>query len=502
MNRRFLVPHLVPLSPDLLPRSTAFASSREILRPTAAACAAVMLATLLVASLSSAQVITVDTGSGKGPVAAGNSQVVDRQFAQVAPTHVDLPKAELDPKSRILLERDLQSDQGFANRPFPRGHKGLTLKANGKLEPAGISYLNTVISEGLSAKPGTRVVITDVKIDKSRIVLDFDGGPDAKHRFLRHIQISAGPQMGDPDMDPSLINAAGDPAGSRITLVFSGYVPQLTTDQVKALLAPLISFDVKSRIQAYTDTLPTALKDAILGHKVLVGMNTDMVMFAKGQPNSKSREMDGQMPFEEWVYGTPPEEVDFVRINGNRVIRVEIAKDGQPLEIFTRDVVAPMLVSAGTPELAETKTRTVKEGDVDVDPDKEAAPTPPSLRKPGETLPTDNDSTGVMRPVQFPKPHTDDTPGANPDEQSSAPPASTPPANTPQPSASASPSQAGSKGTAQPASQNSQSQPASSTQPTIPVNTTPTDSKQQPPAGSNQLVSESSVGATARAVTN
>ena len=56
-----------------------------------------------------------------------------------------------------------------------------------------------------------------------------------------------------------------------------------------------------------------------------------MVMFAKGQPNSKSREMDGQMPFEEWIYGTPPEEVDFVRINGNRVIRVEIAKEGQPL---------------------------------------------------------------------------------------------------------------------------------------------------------------------------
>ncbi len=33
-------------------------------------------------------------------------------------------------------------------------------------------------------------------------------------------------------------------------------------------------------------------------------MNTDMVMFAKGQPTTKSREMDGQMPFEEWVYGT------------------------------------------------------------------------------------------------------------------------------------------------------------------------------------------------------
>jgi hypothetical protein len=349
---------------------------------------------------------------------------VDRQFRQVTPTQVDLPKTEIDPKTRILLERDMQSEQGFANRPFPRGHKGLTLQANGKLEPAGVDYLNMVVNDGLSAKPGTRVVVTDIKIGKSKITLDFDGGPDAKHRFLRHIQISAGPEMGDPDSDPSLMNQQGDPAGSRVTLVFANYVPVLTSAQVKALLEPLISFDVKTPVQAYTDTLPTALKDAILDHKVLVGMNTDMVMFAKGQPSKKSREMDGQMPFQEWVYGVPPEEVDFVRINGNRVIRVEIAKDGQPLAIFTRDVVSPMLMAAGTPELASTpNTRTVREGDVETDPNRQEAAPPPSLRNPGETLPTNNDSTGEMRPVQFPKPHTDDVPGANPDEQSSAPPA-------------------------------------------------------------------------------
>jgi hypothetical protein len=422
-----------------------------------------------------AQAITIDTGGGKGPIAAPGQ--VDRQFSQITPTHVDLPKTELDPKSRILLERDLQSDQGFANRPFPRGHKGLTLQANGKLEPAGVSYLNMVVNEGLSAKPGTRVVVTDIKIDKSRIILDFDGGPDAKHRFLRHIQISAGAPMGDPDEDPSLIDQSGNPAGSRVTLVFPSYVPELSSAQVKELLAPLISFDVKSPIQAFTDTLPNALKDAILSHKVLVGMNTDMVMFAKGQPNSKSREMDGQMPFEEWIFGVAPEEVTFVRINGNRVIRVEIAKEGRPLQVFTTDVVSPMLMAAGTPELAETKTRTIKEGDVEVDPDKQEAPAPPTLRKPGETLPAQNNSTGEMRPVQFPKPDTDNTPGADPDEQSSTPPATAQPAGTPSNTSASQPN-------AQPGPQ-----PNGTTPQPAPASTTPTDGKQQPPAGSNQLVS-------------
>jgi hypothetical protein len=445
----------------------------------AAGCAVV--AALAVAA-AGAQVLTVDT-SGKGRVAG--SGPVDRRYAQIEPTHVALSKAELDPRTRLLLLRAMQSEQGFAMRPFPRGHKGLTLQANGKLEPAGESYLNMVVSEGLSAKPGSRVVITDIKIDRSKIVFILDGGPDVKHRFLRHIQIGVGPEMGDPDVDPTLLNEAGEPSGSRLTLAFANYVPQLTAAQVKALLAPLISFDVKTPIQAFTDTLPSALKDAILGHKVLVGMTTDMVLFAKGQPVTKSREMDGQMPFEEWIYGTPPQDVDFVRINGNRVIRVEIAKEGKPIEIFTEDVVSPMMMANGTPELAQSNVRIVKEGDVERDPNREAPAPPPSLRMPGETLPTDDQSTGVMRPVQMPKPHPDEMPGANPDEQPSAPPASGQPSQT---SDGKPPSQSGA---AQPSPQNSQPPPTGGSQPqSAPANTAPAaNGSQQPPAPSNQLVS-------------
>jgi hypothetical protein len=228
-----------------------------------------------------------------------------------------------------------------------------------------------VVSEGLSAKPGARVVITDIKIDRSRIVFDLDGGPDAKHRFLRHIQISAGPEMGDPDIDPTIANSAGDPVGSRLTLTFADHVPEITPAQVKALIAPLISFDVKSPVQAFTDTLPPELKNAILGHKVLVGMTTDMVLFAKGQPTTRTREMDGQMPVEEWIYGAPPEEVDFVRVNGNRVIRLEVARDGEALQIFTKDVVTAMMTTDGTPVIT-ANTRTIHEGDVETNTDRQA----------------------------------------------------------------------------------------------------------------------------------
>src|SRR6478735_8614810 len=124
------------------------------------------------------------------------------------------------------------------------------------------------------------------------MVFDLNVGPHVKHCFLRHIQIGAGENTG-----PIVQTNDQDATGARLTLEFKGGVPELTGSQVKALLAPLISFDVKTPIQAFTDTLPPQLKDAILNHHVLVGMSTDMVLFAKGQPQSKSREIDGQMPF-------------------------------------------------------------------------------------------------------------------------------------------------------------------------------------------------------------
>ena len=260
-------------------------------RPIRRLTSSLALGAFLSASLSAAQVLTIDT-SGKGPVTA--NAPVDRQFMQIAPTHVALSKTPLDPKTRLEIVRIMQAEQGFAMRPFPAGHKGLTLTANGDLNPAGEAYLNMAISNGLSVKPGGRVVVTDVKVDHNKIIFDLNGGPDAKHRFLRHIQIGMGPEMDSP----VVADDGQEPVGSRLTLVFKGGIPELTGDQVKALLAPLISFDVKTPVQAYTDTLPKPLKEAILNHQVLVGMNTEMVMFAKGEPVNKIREMDGQMPIE------------------------------------------------------------------------------------------------------------------------------------------------------------------------------------------------------------
>lgn len=395
------------LAPSLVANASRQNDSR---RRMAILCA---VATVAFAAGAAAQItVNSKTGTVTNNTTGTAVNTVDRRYQQITPTHVPLTKTELDAKTRLDLIRVLQAEQGFAMRPFPRGHKGLTLAANGKLEPAGEEYVAMATSEGLSAKPGDRLVLTDLKIDHSKIVFDLNGGPDPRHRFLRHIQIGMG-----GDTNP--VVQGGDnqePVGARLTLTFQSHVPELTGAEVKALLAPLISFDVKTPVQAFTDTLPTKLKEAILNHHVLVGMSTDMVLFAKGQPDNKSREMEGQMPFEEWIYGKPPKDVEFVRINGNRVIRLEVAKMGEQPVIYSKDEVEGLMRTDGTPLEADATPRASKVGDVERDPTKEAPAAPPSLRNPGEKLPSDDDkSVGVMKPVQFPKQKPAPQPGANPD---------------------------------------------------------------------------------------
>jgi hypothetical protein len=147
------------------------------------------------------------------------------------------------------------------------------------------------------------------------------------------------------------------------------------------------------------------LKQAILDHHVLVGMSIEMVIYAMGEPQQKIREREGQMPFEEWIYGESPNPVEFVRINGNRVIRVEEAEVGKPPVIRADNEMGDYWSTNAATDQAKN-VHTVKLGDVDpADEAKQSAPQgpPPSLRLPGETLPTDNDKNHpVMGPVQYP----------------------------------------------------------------------------------------------------
>lgn len=300
------------------------------------------------------------------------------------PTDVQLPSSPLTERGRRELVRNLEAEQGFAHRALPMG-AGLTLRANGPLDPGPEKYKQMIYQKGQSAAPGDRVVITAILFKGDRIILDLNGGPYAKHRFLSHIQFNDNPVVQQP---------VEQPTGARVALVFEGHVPEISAPEVKALLDPVIDFGVKSSEQAYADTLPPALKDAIATHDVLVGMNHRMVLAALGSPESKIREHDSGEAngarYEEWIYGHVPQTVRFIRFHGDRVSVVEIAELGKAIQIHRTDETG----GYNSPDL----TREVAMGDA-VKKGEDAAPAPaPTLRKPGEPLP----DAGSDHRVQFP----------------------------------------------------------------------------------------------------
>ncbi|MBB6146544.1 hypothetical protein HNQ77_004523 [Silvibacterium bohemicum] len=358
---------------------------------------------------------------------------IDGKYLDFHPTDIPLPEAPLTNHNREDLLRFLQAEQGFAMRPLPIGV--LTLHANGAMQPSGSDYANAIRNRGLSVKAGERVTVTDIRIEKDRLQLDFNGGPEHKHKFLRHVSVGMDPNATTPVVhdDPQA------PSGSRIVLIFPHAMPDVTGLQVEALVKPIVDFSVKSPQQAFTDTLPPALRKTILEHHVLVGMNEQMVVSALGSPKNKVRENDGQTPFEEWIYGDPPQPVQFVRFNGNRVIRVEIANVGESPVIRTQNEMGDYWSTA-----PGDNTRIVKLGDQNpADTQAQNAPhAPPTLRNPGEKLPGDDDKDKpVMKPVQFPKDSQDGQKtagsGQNPNPNPATIPASS--SATPQPASAPAP---------------------------------------------------------------
>jgi hypothetical protein len=320
------------------------------------------------------------------------------------PTHVPLPQGKLTERGRRELIRNLEAEQGFAHRALPVS-AGITLQANGQLTPGPAEYRKLIYTKGQSAAPGDRVIVTALEFKGDRIIVDLNGGPYAKHRFLRHIQINDAPVTPD----------TGEVAtGSRITLVFEGGIPEISSPEIKALLEPLIDFGVKTSEQAYADTLPPALKDAIAAHEVLVGMNHRMVLAALGAPENKMREQQSGDPngarYEEWIYGHVPQTIRFVRFVGDRVTMVEIAALGKPIEIHNTNEMG---------DFDPTPTREVAMGDKDQKGAEDKPAAPPTLRLPGEAAPPDGPGK-VQFPTKSsatpipPTPTADPVPGTDP----------------------------------------------------------------------------------------
>jgi hypothetical protein len=275
-------------------------------------------------------------------------------------------------QTRFYIIRGLQSEIAFARTPFPMGTKGLTLHEDGSLTPSGSDLEKAFAVMGPSVKPGDRVRITQVRIAKSFILFELNGGPQKKKKWYDHIDVGVAGQ-GIPSVTQAQ-QTPENPRGTLLILAFKNFVPEIAPDALKEMLHPALDFSSKSAAEAYLDTIPLKAKQAIQNHQVLVGMDQDMVIYAKGRPEKKIRESDEQgKPYEEWIYGQPPEDVEFVRFNGIEVVQLKIMKvDGEKIVRTEKEV--------DLKEVREAEARKREE--------QAAKPQPvanrPTLRRPGE----------------------------------------------------------------------------------------------------------------------
>jgi hypothetical protein len=294
-----------------------------------------------------------------------------------------LSSKPMSKETRMLVIRSLNAEIVFVRHVLPQGEKGVRIKDGQVVSPTDKEMEQLLANWGPAAKPGDRAQITNIAIKDNRIILEINGGPKKKSKWYQHVQVGvAGGVAQAPD------DSGKNPHGSLVELEFATkFVPEMTGEQVRELFYPVLDFRAHSAAEAYLESVPPKVKEAIKNHAVLVGMNHEMVIYAKGRPDKKIRERDDEgKDYEEWLYGQPPQEVQFVRFQGDEVVRLEIMKiNGDKIVRTEKEVDVVQTVAEKKPEqpktAAPTQRPTLRRPGDEPDP---RAPAPASATQPGD----------------------------------------------------------------------------------------------------------------------
>ncbi len=290
---------------------------------------------------------------------------------------VDLDSREkLADGTKMQLIRVMDAEFVHVRKNLPVGEKDLVIAPDGLVKPGDAELYRMAQSYGAAAKVGDRVQITNIVFKEKSIYFEINGGPKKKTKWYQHIEVSGmGGSTGGVDPNQA------QPTGAAVTLQFKKHVPEMTGAELKQMLTPVLDFSVKTAAEVFVDTLPPKIKEAVKKHEVLVGMNHDMVVMAKDRPPQKVREKDDKgKEYEEWIYGAPPQDVVFVRFNGDEVVQVKTAKIGGQITVKTEKEVD---VKDGVPTLAALKSSNNPQ-DVSGAPQPDQPTHKPTLKRPDE----------------------------------------------------------------------------------------------------------------------
>lgn len=235
----------------------------------------------------------------------------------------------LSESGKLDLIRYVSGEFAKATKPLPGGKEGFLVFVG---KPIAYDQLDrAVATHGAAVHGGDSVQITKLVFRDHAIQVDLNGGGKGKWRLQDHLEVGmAGPMPTATTTTTTQQEDQGPPGiqpgrGSTIFLEFVKNIPNLTPDDLKKLLTPLLDFSKqRSASVHWVDTLSPELKKAIQDRRPVVGMDRDEVISAIGKPDRKVRERDSNgNDTEDWIYGQPPSKTIFVHFVGDKVTSVK-----------------------------------------------------------------------------------------------------------------------------------------------------------------------------------
>src|SRR5579862_1728243 len=229
------------------------------------------LSALLIGSFCSAILCSAQDVSSSAPQSASTtSQAQSSDSSAAANSAPETPEIPADAphmskQTRLEIIRDFEAQLVYSRALFPMGAKGLALK-DGVTTPNGQNLQQLLALWGPSIKPGDPAHISYVRIHDNHIHFDLNGGPVHRKKWYQHIEVSG---TGGASVPLSRDESTDNPHGSYLDLYFDKYVPEMSAAQLRVLLYPALDFKAKNKEEAYLDTVPPKVKEAIQAHHVL-----------------------------------------------------------------------------------------------------------------------------------------------------------------------------------------------------------------------------------------
>lgn len=227
-------------------------------------------------------------------------------------------KEGMDRNARIEIIRGLLREMAVTKIPMPRGKRGVRINSQGKLDQSDIE--KELRTNGMAMQAGMPAEITNIEFKSKELVVEINGGGKSGKKWYQHIQIEmGGPVTTGTDQQQQ---DTMEEYGSSVTVEFDKPLPDMSVPEVKKVLAPVLDFERHTPTVLYSPEVPPEIKKAIKDHKVIVGMDRDAVLSAKGTPDRRVRETRNGSEQEDWIYGTPPH-VLMVTFDGDQVVSVK-----------------------------------------------------------------------------------------------------------------------------------------------------------------------------------